>query len=189
MKTRTRKIFVILIALAGIAACTSFPAPASDTDAILIVPMTVSVGGGISAFGRFEMHIQPAGGGSQESFALSPLGAYAMIKGLKAGTYTLSEIVFRYDNGALSGNSYKVDAKVVLEGRSITIVPAAFGYKIYQEGSNNMMSAGWTELTQGIADKLAKDLAKDEKVKAWQFSKTTLASPYLRQALQSAGLQ
>lgn len=189
MKTRIWKIAAVLIALAGIAACTSFPAPASDTDAILIVPMTVSVQGGIPTFGRFEMHIQPAGGGLQSSFALSPLGAYAMIKGLKAGTYTLVEIAFRYDNGALGGDPYKVDAKVVLEGRSITIVPVAFGYKIYQEGRNNMMSAGWIELTQEIADKLAKDLAKDENVRAWQFSKSTLTSPQLRQALQSAGLQ
>ncbi len=189
MSTKTiMKVAGAIAAIAVVAACSSFPEPASDADAILIIPLKVSVESGAPTFGYFNMNIQAVSGGPMLSFGMSPYGAYSMIKGLKEGSYKLVSVQFRYTDGQM-GQAYPIDRTVLLEGRSITIVPLAFSYRLYQEGRRFVMAAGWADLTTDVADKLARALASDEKVKAWRFSGDTLLNPYLRQALQNAGLQ
>ena len=187
-KTQLLKIAATLAALAVMAACSSFPPPASDKDSILIIPLKVSIETSAPGFGHFEMSIYPVGSGVPQTFGLALSGAFSMVKGLNEGAYTLSSIVFKYDAGQ-TGSPYAVNAPVSLEGGSITIFPMAFGYRLYKDGNRLVMAAGWTQLTQEIADKLAKQLATDKNVKAWRFSKSTLQNPYLRQALQNAGLE
>jgi hypothetical protein len=182
---------IVLGALVFVSAisCASFPVPKSDDDAILIIPMQTTSAAGASYFGNCVIRIKKDSGGSPTLINLMPGAKYAMVKGMKPGSYSAVERFFTYSNG------FKTEPKpetwkFTLGSRSITIVNATFTYVIDRQQGRSYPSVWgyWDKLTPEVAKDLLKDLSREENFKAWQLSDATKSNSTISQAMQELGL-
>jgi hypothetical protein len=185
IKSFRYKIAAALLALAGLGACASFPTPASDQDVLLVIPVKLTVASDSAGFGHYEMKIAPVAGGIHTNCAIVARGGCALITGLKPGTYRIVDVYFMYQNGK-PGNRYPVGDTVVLESRTITILPRLFICKIYSENGHRGTTWSWGGLTMEASNEMAKTLTGEEGFKQWKLSVATLNNPYFRVAFQQA---
>lgn len=181
---------ILIFALFGLLlSCTSFPAPKSGDDTLLIIPVSTSRETSYQFFENCEVRIVRVGDYWETLYQIDPNSHYGMIEGLSPGQYAIREIAAKYKEGGTVW-AKKADIEFSLTPNCITILPQEFFFRIIEIPKKDEpwkytyeMSTTWGNLRQSTAKKLLQRLLEEENYPSWQLSENTKENQAVSQAL------
>jgi len=183
-RTVSLKAGVILAVFGVLISCTSFPAPKSDDDTVLIIPKSTIREASEQFFGNCQIRIIRIEDSHETLYQIDPNSHYGIIAGLPPGHYVILETAAKYKEGGTAW-AQKTDIKFSLVPNCITILPQEFVFKIEKVGKENQyqMWLSWGALTQSTAKKLLLRLSEEENFQSWELSESTKENQAISQVL------
>lgn len=161
--------------ITGLSGCLSsgIPAPKSDSDTLIVVPVVIIDGKSPSYQGEvnFIVYMDNIDTGKTEKFSLSTNShGYYYLKGIQAGKYSIEEFK---TNGMNNNKTYDINISqylVVNEGE-LTVFPGKLTAYIYEKESNRDATYLSYKIKEIDADQISRIedfLENDESYGLWQ---------------------
>jgi hypothetical protein len=165
---------VLLVMMAALFGCSTFPEPQSKTDTVFVLPVkNIRTAKGWSSFGYYEIEISSY---EDKSFSkvltLTSGSGNEVVTGLEPGRYAISSIEFLYKYTEERGEYCELGIPFVLKPGSITISPATVVLiKIEERDTRTRhitMGLNIQETSKPIRESVLDELREYESISKWR---------------------